>query len=143
MDAEGRHTLLSEWPQATKFVKRFLGAQEFIRGQERYCLWIEDPDRHEAEAIPEIAKRVAAVAEMRASSKAAETRPAAAFPHRFRQIQSVAGQYSLVVARVSSENRDYLPIGLEGKDTIIGDRNFALYDAPLCDLLPIESALMS
>ncbi|PTE13373.1 type IIL restriction-modification enzyme MmeI, partial [Phaeovulum veldkampii] len=81
------------------------------------------------------------VAEMRASSKAAETRPAAAFPHRFRQIQSVAGQYSLVVARVSSENRDYLPIGLEGKDTIIGDRNFALYDAPLWNMALIASRL--
>jgi len=141
MDADERHALLSAWPQAGKFVKRFLGAQEFIRGQERYCLWIEDSDRAEAEAIPEIGKRVAAVAEMRSSSKAAETRPAAAFPHRFRQIQSVAGQYSLVVARVSSENRDYLPIGLEGNDTIIGDRNFALYDAPLWNMALIASRL--
>jgi hypothetical protein len=141
MDSDERHALLSAWPQAGKFVKRFLGAQEFIRGQERYCLWIEDSDRAEAEAIPEIGNRVAAVAEMRASSKAAETRPAAAFPHRFRQIQSVAEQYSLVVARVSSENRDYLPIGLEGKGTIIGDRNFALYDAPLWNMALIASRL--
>ncbi|PTE12581.1 DNA methyltransferase, partial [Phaeovulum veldkampii] len=48
MDADERHALLSNWPQAAKFVKRFLGAQEFIRGQERYCLWIEDSDREEA-----------------------------------------------------------------------------------------------
>jgi hypothetical protein len=141
MNADERQALLFDWPQSAKFVKRFLGAQEFIRGQERYCLWIEDKDREEAEAIPEIARRVTAVAEMRASSKAAETRPAAAFPHRFRQIQSVAGDYSLVVARVSSEGREFLPIGLEGKDTIIGDRNFALYDAPLWNMALIASRL--
>ena len=74
----------------------------------------------------EIKRRTLAVAKMRANSKAAETRPAAKFPHRFRQIQSVAEQYSLVVPRVSSENRDYLPIALESSETIVGDRNFAL-----------------
>ncbi|MFD1796891.1 class I SAM-dependent DNA methyltransferase [Paracoccus aurantiacus] len=141
MNADERQALLAHSPQAAKFVKRFLGAQEFIRGQERYCLWIEDVERGEAEAIPEISRRVAAVAEMRASSKAAETRPAAEFPHRFRQIQSVAEESTLVVARVSSEGREFLPIGLEGKDTIIGDRNFALYDAPLWNMALIASRL--
>ncbi len=78
---------------------------------------------------------------MRLQSKAAETRPAASFPHRFRQIQSVARNYSLVVARVSSENRQYLPIGLESASTIVGDRNFAIYDAPLWNLAIIASRL--
>ena len=133
--------LLDDSPEAKKFLRRFLGAQEFIRGQQRYCLWIEDSDREEAELVPEIARRIRAVAKMRSESKAAETRPAADFPHRFRQIQSVAKAYSLVVARVSSENRDYLPIGLEDEHTIIGDRNFAIYDAPLWNLALIASRL--
>jgi restriction-modification enzyme MmeI-like protein len=141
MDAAERQALMSQSPIAAKFIKRFLGAQEFIRGHERYCLWIEDSERAEAEAIPEIGRRLAAVAETRANSKAAETRPAAAFPHRFRQIQSVAKEQTLVVARVSSENREFLPIGLEGNDTIIGDRNFALYDAPLWNMALIASRL--
>ena len=136
-----RDELVANAPHALKFVKRFLGAQEFIRGQERYCLWIEDEDRSEAEAIPEIARRLRGVAEMRAASKAAETRPAAAFPHRFRQIQSIAQESSIVVARVSSEGREFLPIGLESSQTIIGDRNFALYDAPLWNMALIASRL--
>lgn len=139
--SDERKELLDQSPTAARFVKRFLGAQEFIRGQERYCLWIDDNQRHEAEEIPEIGRRIAGVAKVRAESKAAETRPAAAFPHRFRQIQSVADRYSLVVARVSSENREYLPIGLEGKNTIIGDRNFAVYDAPLWNMALIASRL--
>ncbi|TDU62456.1 hypothetical protein EI77_04724 [Prosthecobacter fusiformis] len=136
-----RDAVVSESPKATRFIKRFLGAQEFIRGEQRYCLWIEDAERAEAEAIPELKRRITEVAKMRAESKAAETRPAAAFPHRFRQIQSIAGIYSLVVARVSSENREYLPIGLEDNLTIIGDRNFALYDAPLWNMALIASRL--
>ncbi len=141
MNADERAALLTEFPKAKKFIKRFLGAQEFIRGQERYCLWIEVKAREEAEAVPEIGRRIREVAKMRAESKAAETRPAAAFPHRFRQIQSVAQKSTLVVARVSSEQREFLPIGLENKNTIIGDRNFALYDAPLWNMALIASRL--
>jgi hypothetical protein len=141
LNSDERNNLLTKSPHALRFVKRFLGAQEFIRGQERYCLWIEDSEREEAESIPEINTRIEAVGKMRSESKAAETRPAAAFPHRFRQIQSVAKAYSLVVARVSSENREYLPIGIEGCNTIIGDRNFALYDAPLWNMALIASRL--
>jgi hypothetical protein len=140
-NADERATLLKQNADAEPFIRRFLGAQEFIRGQERYCLWISDAQKEAALQIPEIARRIQGVAKMRAESKAAETRPAAAFPHRFRQIQSVAKSYSLVVARVSSEQRDYLPIGLESENTIIGDRNFALYDAPLWNMALIASRL--
>lgn len=139
--AEEKQQLLGQSPSAGRFLRRFLGAHEFIHGQERYCLWIEDSERQEAESIPEIRRRIEAVARMRAESKAAETRPAALFPHRFRQIQSVAKRYSLVVARVSSEHREYLPIGLESETTIVGDRNFALYDAPLWNFALIASRL--
>jgi hypothetical protein len=141
LTSDERDALLQAAPEAARFVRRFLGAQEFIRGEQRYCLWIEDSEREDAESIPELKKRIDAVATMRAESKAAETRPAAAFPHRFRQIQSVAKSYSLVVARVSSEGREYLPIGLEDSGTIVGDRNFALYDAPLWNLALIASRL--
>ena len=141
LSPDEREKVLRESPGADRFLRRFLGAQEFIQGEQRYCLWVEDRERADAEAIPEFKRRIEAVAKMRAESKAAETRPAAAFPHRFRQIQSVAQNYSLVVARVSSENREYLPIGLEDRHTIIGDRNFALYDAPLWNLALIASRL--
>ncbi len=136
-----REALLMEAPSSSRFIRRFLGAQEFIRGELRYCLWIEDSERAEAEAIAELRRRLEAVAKMRSESRAAETRPAAAFPHRFRQIQSIAKAYSLVVARVSSEHRNYLPVGLEDNETIIGDRNFALYDAPLWNMALIASRL--
>ena len=141
MNATEREQILQDAPEADRYIKQFLGAQEFIKGQQRFCLWIEDEDREAAETIPELKRRIDGVAVMRSESKAAETRPAAAFPHRFRQIQSVARQSSIVVARVSSENREFHPVGLESENTIIGDRNFALYDAPLWNMALIASRL--
>lgn len=141
LTADDRLTLLRHAPEAARYIKRFLGAQEFIRGEQRYCLWIEDNERADAEAIPELKRRIDAVAKMRAESKAAETRPAAAFPHRFRQIQSVAERYSIVVAAVSSEGREYLPVGMSTDDTIIGNKCFSLYDAPLWNMALIASRL--
>ncbi|MBP2150115.1 class I SAM-dependent DNA methyltransferase [Xanthobacter flavus] len=141
LTAGERGELLGQFPEAQRFIRRFLGAQEFIRGQERYCLWISDADRADAEKIPEVRRRIDAVAKMRSESRAVETRPAASFPHRFRQIQSVANKYSMIIARVSSEAREYLPVGLEDEKTIIGDRNFAMYDKPLWNMAVIVSKL--
>ena len=141
LTSDEKADLTREAPTAQKFVRRFLGAQEFIKGLQRYCIWIDDEDRSEAENIVEIKTRIDGVAKMRLASKAASTRKSADFPHRFRQIQSTAQDHSVVVARVSSENRDYLPVGLESKHVIIGDRNFALYDAPLWNLALIASRL--
>ncbi len=138
---EERAHLLSEHPGAARFVRRFLGAREFIQGDERYCLWIRDEDADLARDIPFIATRLQQVAAFREQSKAAETRPAAAFPHRFRQIQGVARDHSIVVARVSSERRPYIPVSVESASTILGDLNFALYDAPLWSISLIASRL--
>ncbi len=141
LTASERAQLLAANPSAVSFVRRFVGALEFVRGQERYCLWIDDEHRAEAERIPAIRSRIEGVAAFRTASKAAETRRASVFPHRFRQIQSVAGHYSVVVARVSSELREFLPVGVESAATIVGDRNFALYDAPLWNMALIASRL--
>src|SRR5690606_14513414 len=79
-----KKTLINLHPNAETFVRPYFGAAEFIRGLERYCLWIEDSNRADAERIPLIRERVRLVADFRAMSKAADTRPAALFPHRFR-----------------------------------------------------------
>lgn len=141
MDFEGKSEKANDEPSSLRYVKRFLGAKEFIQGKQRYCLWINDAGAHDAIQYPWISDRVEQVRKMRLESKAAETRPAAAFPHRFRQIQSVAEKHSIVVARVSSENREYHPVGLENSSVIIGDRNFAIYDGDSWNLSIIASKL--
>jgi len=141
LNSAERENLLTADPQIAPLVRPFLGAQELVRGEQRFCLWIEDHQRDLARSSRAVEERIEAVRKMRAESKALETRPAAEFPHRFRQIQRVAGEYSIVVPRVTSEQRDYLPVALADARTIIGDRNFAIYDAPLWNVALVASRL--
>ncbi len=136
-----KEELIAAYPQAAPFIRTFLGSKELIQGLYRYCLWIEDDEREVAEAIPPIAERMLKVADFRQASKAAETRPAAAFPHRFRQIQAIARHHTIVVPAVSSENRAYFTVGLTDRNTIHSNRNFAIYDAPLWNFAVASSRM--
>ncbi len=127
--------------RAKKFIHSYYGAAEYIRGLERFCIWVKDEEVKTAEEIEEFQERFNQVKLFRAASKAAETRPAAEFPHRFRQIQSVALKYSLILPQVSSERREYLPIGLLPQRAIVSNLAFALYDAPLWNMALIASRL--
>jgi hypothetical protein len=126
---------------AAPFVKHFVGSDELINGRQRYCLWIEDGRVADAIKNPFIADRLVLVTENRAASQAASTRAFASQPYRFVQIAGTAERSSIVVPRVSSENRDYLPVDHLTADYVLGDRNFAIYDAPLWNLALIASRL--
>jgi hypothetical protein len=141
LSAVEREKLQSVHPEAEKFVRPYYGAAEFIRGLERFCIWVEDTEADSASEIKELKERFERVREFRVSSKAAETRPAASFPYRFRQIQSVASVHSLILPQVSSERREYLPIGLLPQRSIVSNLAFALYDAPLWNMALIASRL--
>jgi len=150
MPTDGGHFLLSEdekeeivraAPASVRFIKRFVGAQELINGVSRYCVWIEDDEVDEAKSIPALAKRIEGVRKMRLESKAESTRSYAVYPHKFRQIQGICERDCIVVPRVSSENRDVLPIDYFDSNTIVGDRNFAICDAPIWNLALIVSRL--
>lgn len=138
---DDRHRLLSQFPDAGPYVMRYVGSQELIRGEQRYCIWVEDENRAHAEGLPPLADRFKRVAETRAASVAPSTRPFAAFPHRFRQIQAVGKRTTIAIPSVSSERRPYLPVDLLGGRTIVSNLAFALYDAPLWNLSLIASRL--
>ena len=131
----------TENKSAIRYVRPYLGAREYIRGLQRFCIWVEDDQADEAKNIADFSRRFERVREFRASSKAAETRPAANYPHRFRQIQSIAKQHTLIMPQVSSENRRFLPVGLLPQNAIVSNLAFALYDAPLWNLAIIASQL--
>lgn len=149
MPRDGGHLFLSadeagalrQDPQTRPYVRQFVGSEELINGKQRYCLWVEDEDTKLATKSPLIAERLALVAENRLRSPAASTRDFAKRPHRFVQIAGRSEKHAIVVPRVSSENRDFLPVDYLGRDYIIGDRNFALYDAPLWNMAVIASRL--
>lgn len=124
----------------SKFIKQFLGSKEFINGEVRYCLWITDNQLDEALVVPPIALQIAKVREARLKSTDAYARSLAARSHQFKTPKS-AERSVIITPRVSSENRPYLPVGLMSNDSIIGDRNFAIYDAPLWNMALIASRL--
>ncbi|PQZ84685.1 MULTISPECIES: DNA methyltransferase [unclassified Brevundimonas] len=128
-------------PRAARFIRPLYGAQEFISAAPRACLWISDDEAAEAGAVATIAERMdAVVIARRAAKQDKAAQKLAETPYRFRD-QETAEDHVLVVPRVSSENRPYLPVGLLSADAIIQDQAFALYDAPLWNLALIASRL--
>lgn len=128
-------------PVFIRYLRPFVGSEDFIQGKVRYCLWIASGQQEDASKSPLIARRLEGVKQMRLLSKAGSTRDYAKVPYRFVQIQGAASVSTLIVPRHSSERRTYLPIGLLDASTIIGDSAFAIYDAPLWHLSLIASRL--
>ena len=124
-----------------RFVRRFVGSEELINGKLRHCLWIEQHEADKALEHPFIKERLLLVAESRLSSRAQSTRDFASKPFRFVQIGGKANENAIVIPGVSSENRDYLPVDYLTSEFIIGNKNFALYDAPLWNMAVIASRL--
>ncbi|CUX79968.1 class I SAM-dependent DNA methyltransferase [Roseibaca calidilacus] len=122
-------------------VRHFVGSEELINGKQRYCLWIEADEVEIAQRNAFIADRLNKVAANRLESPAQSTKEFSNKPYRFVQIAGRSEQNAIVVPRVSSENRDFLPVDYLTSDFIIGDRNFALYDAPLWNMALIASRL--
>lgn len=123
-----REELILSAPAAKKYVRKIMGSAEFINGKDRWCLWITDEQSGEALKIPAVAKRAEKVREKRTSSSDPGARKIAETPWRFRE-QHGDGVDKLIVPRVSSERREYIPIGYLGPDTVISDSAFAVYDA--------------
>lgn len=121
--------LTAEYPNAEMFVKPLMGSQEFLKDIHRYCLWIDDDKREEAEAIPPIKCRIDATENFRRyESKDGLT--LADRSHQFREhyVIGLDSKDKILIPRVSSERREYIPIGYVDKDTVISDSAFALYD---------------
>jgi hypothetical protein len=141
LDSDLAAKIMAEDPIARPFIKHFVGSDELINGRQRYCLWIEDDEAEAARKSAFIAQRMKLVADNRSESDAESTRQFARQPHRFVQIAGSAKKTIIVVPRVSSENRPYLPVDYLSSDYVVGDRNFALYDAPLWNLALVASRL--
>lgn len=119
--------LTTDTPEASKFLKRIVGSDEFINNIERWCLWIGQEKLDEAIAIGEIKKRIDRVREYRLSKKDAGARRLADRPYQFREFRETNSQ-TLIVPSVSSEKRKYIPIGFISNDTIVSNLAFAIYD---------------
>lgn len=145
---EERDQLLLDYPNSEEYIRRITGSKEYINDIARYCIWLNDDNYKKAMDIPLIKKRIEKVKDFRLSSTAQSTREAASYAYKFKQrghydnvTVSKAQFNTIVVPRVSSESRIYVPFGLSNQNIIISDSAMAIYDAPLWLLGLLESRM--
>lgn len=117
-------------PSAEKFIRPFIGADEFIKGKQRYCLWFDGVELDEIKKLPLCRERVEAVKKYRSLSKRAATRNLAEMPMLFGENRQPTTNY-ILVPRVSSERRPYIPMGFMPPNVIASDATHVIPDARL------------
>lgn len=114
---EEKAEFIAREPQAAKWFRRWIGADEFLNGYERWCLWLGDCPPNELRQMPEAMKCVEAVRQLRLRSKSIPTQKIAATPTRF-HVENIPDSPYLVIPEVSSERRLFVPIGFMQPDTL-------------------------
>ena len=125
---EERDAFIQKEPAARKYFKRWIGSDEFINGYERWCLWVGDVEPSALRAMPLVLERVERVREFRLASKSAPTRAIAKTPTRF-HVENMPQSEFVLVPKVSSEKRAYIPMGFMTPDTLVSDLVFIIEGA--------------
>ncbi|MDO5669053.1 MAG: class I SAM-dependent DNA methyltransferase [Corynebacterium sp.] len=128
-----RDELVKKEPAAEKWIRPFSMGAEFIRGIERFCLWLVDCPPHELKTVPMVLNRVQQVREMRLSSKKVATQKKASTPWLFDEIRYDGDGDYLAVPAVSSERREYIPIGFVTEGMIPGNKLYFVPNATVYD----------
>lgn len=116
------------YPQTKSLIRKFIGSAEFIRGLQRWILYIDDSALQLARSVPEIEMRLRNVEEFRLKSTEISTRGFAASPHKF--YYSVHNDSdAIIIPRTSSFRREYIPMGFVSGDSIISDSASVIYNA--------------
>lgn len=119
LSAEEKIEFLKVEPSAEKYILPLVSAHEFLNGKKRWCLWLVNAEPSEIKHLPEVIKRVEAVRKFRIDSVAPSTQKFADLPTLFRDRNR--HDTFIVVPRVSSENRPYIPFGFFDKNSIVSD----------------------
>lgn len=128
LEPDEYENLIKNYPESDEFIKMYAGSAEYINGKIRYCLWIEGSRVDEAMAIAGIRERVEKVRAWRAESSDKQVQAMAVKPWSFFR-RAYKATNEIIVPVVSSERRNYIPLGFVGKDTVISYAAFAIYDA--------------
>lgn len=131
LNSEEKDSLLMMEPKAAQFIKRFLGAQEFIQAKERWCLWLVEVTPEEIDTMPLIASRIELVRAGRLASNRISTQRLATLPHLFGEIRQPKDGHYVLVPCHSSERRPYIPTGFLSAEFIASNANLIIPNATL------------
>lgn len=127
---EEKTDFLNKEPGAESYFHRWIGSREFLHGESRWCLYLGDAAFAELKELPRCRERIEAVREYRLASKSAPTRKLADRPAHF-HVENMPKGNSIVVPKVSSERRRYIPMGFVGPETFCSDLVFLIPNASL------------
>jgi len=128
LNEQERQELIVQNPKSEKFIKKFIGAHEFLNGNYRFCIRITNATLEEAYEIPGFVKRFEAVKLFRAQSSKLATQKKAQTPHFFDEDKHQNAGY-IFIPSTTSENRDYIPIGFFDETIVAGNSATIIYDA--------------
>ncbi|TAE24738.1 MAG: class I SAM-dependent DNA methyltransferase [Candidatus Kapaibacterium sp.] len=116
-----RDEFLAKEPNAAKFIRPFIGSDEFINGSTRWCLWLKDSSPQELRTMPHVLERIEKVKAIRLASTKEATRKKAATAMLFDEIRQPKSSF-VAVPEVSSERRLYIPIGFLPESIIVSNK---------------------
>jgi hypothetical protein len=125
---EQKREFVANEPEAKPYFRKWIGSDEFINGIERWCLWLGECPADELRAMPLALNRVEAVRTFRLASKSPPTQKLAQTPTRF-HVENFPARKYLVIPKVSSERRKYIPIGSMSSNTLASDLVFVMPNA--------------
>lgn len=140
LSQDEKDEILAKYPNADKFIKQFVGADEFLNNKLRYCLWLVNTNPSELSKIPPIMNRIQKVREYRLASTRKATNKLANTPMLFGEIRQPNSDY-IVIPEVSSENRFYVPIDFYDKEIIASNRLKIIPNATLADFAILTSSV--
>lgn len=126
-------------PESLRYIKKYVGAKEFLQSNHRYCLWISDDEVDVARQNSEIDRRISAVRERRMSG-GKQARDHAESPHKFVFISYSSGA-AIIVPAITSEGREYLPVGLIDDHTVASAKCYVIYHPEIWNLSLISSRM--
>ena len=132
LSSKEKDELIKRYPVAESMIRQVYGASEFINNKKRYCLWLIGQSPKTIRSIPPILDRIQSVKEFRQSSPKKQTQDSAERAMEFQEIRHNDNDY-LLIPRVSSENRRYIPIGFIDGQIISSDAVQIIPDATLYD----------
>ena len=125
-------------PKSAQYFKPWYGSEEFIHQKPRYCLWLGDCSPAELRSMPHCMKRIEAVREMRLASSSVGTQKLADRPTRF-HVENMPDTNYIIIPKVSSEKRRYVPMGFMSPDVLASDLVFLMPNASLYHFGILES----
>lgn len=128
LDKFEAENILQEYPTAEMFIKKYIGSDELLNSDFRYCIWVEDEFASAAYEIPPFSIRFENCKQMRLKSTKQATIQEAQYPYRFSERRFLDTE-CIIVPSHSSENRAYVPIGYSSEESVISNAAFAVYDA--------------